>query len=250
MTKLSTHSWSTPQTCRKSAFFCFLTTFPLQLPLTSESVPLPFWLSLVRFGATAEALLRWAPTREQNICFPPSDCKQTAFPLLPTDTQWDDRIAKHSASTLGCTPGPLWCTACGQKPKSVWQPQAGYLPPAPGGWGSRPQAGADFSPGHPGSRCLQNSSGAEHVHPALHTCTAIQLCTCSFSDKLSGKSSYIRVISHTILYTWYSKSQVGDNHHHRAAIQQKVPGRSWIALLQPRWKPTTTALSPRAAAWQ
>lgn len=112
--------------------------------------------------------------------------------------------------------------------------------------GAEPAAHRQGQTSHQGTKAADACRTAleQNVHPDLHT--AIQLCTYSFSNKLPRKSSYIQVIFHTILYTWYSKSEVGDDHHHRAAIQQK----SQTALLQPCWKPPTTALSPTPTAWQ
>lgn len=81
-----------------------------------------------------------------------------------------------------------------------------------------------------GCRCLQNCSGAEHVHQALHTCAAVQLCTCGFSNKLYGKLNSICITLHIILLTWYFRSEIGDSCHHGTAVQQNQPGNSWFKI--------------------
>lgn len=87
-----------------------------------------------------------------------------------------------------------------------------------------------------GCRCPQNWSGAEHMHQALCTCTAVQLVLVAFSNKLSVKPNSIH-ITLLISFTWCSRSEIGDSCHHETAVEQNLPGRSYTGYCSPVGNP-------------
>lgn len=70
-----------------------------------------------------------------------------------------------------------------------------------------------------------------HVHQALRSPTAAQLCTRGFSNKLSGKPNSIQKPLLINQLIWHSRSERGDTCHHRTTFQQNLPGEILLATV-------------------